>query len=234
MPQPEFAISLGGSLIIPHESEVRDLYVCEFAVLLKERVDAAKQKTAVVTGGGRFTRLYQDALRHQGVTDSYKLDEIGILPTHTNALFVTDLLTEHGVRTQYLHSLTTPLKRDYDAWVTGGTKPGQDTDGVLAELAGMLGINQLINATNVAYVYERNREGKPDFNKPIKELSWNQYFELMKNERQEPGKSLPFGITAARKVSQMGLSVIVLNGNDLDNLNQAFAGKDFVGTTIHP
>lgn len=105
---------------------------------------------------------------------------------------------------------------------------------MLADLADLLDIKQLINATNVPYVFEKTPGGKPDQSKPIKEMTWQQYFELMKGEKQEPGKSLPFGITASHKISELGLSVTVLNGNDLDNLKRVFEGKDFVGTLIHP
>lgn len=234
MASPEVAVSLGGSLIIPHEAEIRDLYVCSFAVLIKERVDATNQKTAIVTGGGRFTRLYQNALRRQEIYDSRILDKIGIGPTHTNAEFVAAIMNKQGVRTQYLESLHTQIDYTNNAWTTGGNEIGQDSDGGLIDLARRMGITKLINATNVPYVFERTPDNKPDRSRPIKDMTWSEYAELMKGEKQESGQSLPFGIEASHKASEHGLSVIVLDGNNLYNFKLAFEGKPCEGTYIHP
>lgn len=103
MPNPEFALSLGGSLIVP-ENEIRVPYLRQFGALLREKVELTNQHTAIVTGGGETTRKYQRTLRELGVTDPIKLDTLGIHPTHTNALLLTYALEASGVKAQYLKS----------------------------------------------------------------------------------------------------------------------------------
>lgn len=232
MNHPEFAISLGGSVIAP-DCEPRGKYAFQFAILLKERVKRDRQRTAVVTGGGPYTRAYQNALREAGVTDPKVLDRIGILPTHVNARFVSEILIARGLRTQYLTSAHSHINRDMDVWVTGGTMPGQTTDAVLVQLARRLDIPTLINATNISYIYDITA-GAVDENRPIQDMTWDQYLALLGNREHEPGENVPFGITASHKAQAFGLSVIVLDGNNLKNLQRVFEGKPFKGTVIHP
>lgn len=65
-------------------------------------------------------------------------------------------------------------------------------------------------------------------------MSWHDYFILFDGVTHIPGESLPFGITAAQIASDLGITAIVLDGNNLENLGNVFAGKPFEGTVIHP
>lgn len=229
----EYAISVGGSILIP-EMEVRAPYIRQFTALMKNRVDHDHQRTAIVTGGGGPTRIYQQGLRELGITDPHILDTVGIRPTHDNAVLLTYALNHVGVRTQYLSTLHNPIDRSFDAWVTGGTIPGQTTDAVLVDWSQKLGIQTLINATNKSYVYDVTPEGFLNNTRPIRDLTWKEYFKLLGDRTHQPGESLPFGFTASQKAANLGLTVVILNGNNLENLRYVFEGKPFEGTTIHP
>lgn len=230
--QSEYALSVGGSLLIP-DGHVGTGYVRQFAVLLKERVDENKQRTAIVTGGGNPSRVYQHALRELDITDPYLLDLVGIHPTHSNALFLATALTEKGVRAQYIPSLEHTNDPSFDAWVTGGTKPGQTTDAVLVQWSTQLGIQTIINATNTPYIYEMDN-GAIDKTRPIEELSWDEYITLIGNRTHQPGENLPFGLSASHQARDLGMSVVVLDGNNLQNMQALFEAKPFAGTVIHP
>lgn len=228
----EFSISVGGSTIVP-EHEVRTPFLRKFSALLKNRVDDFQQRTAIVTGGGGPTRMYQKGLRDLGVTDSFVLDTIGIGPTHLNAMLVSSALNHFGIRSQYVRTLTETIDPTMDAWVTGGTTPGHTSDAVLLDFSRMLGIQTLINATNTKYVYEMNN-GQIDTSRPIEDMTWMQYLDMIGPRGHQPGENLPFGYTASVMANDLGLTVVVLDGNNLDNLNALFEGKEFMGTVIHP
>jgi uridylate kinase len=117
-------------------------------------------------------------------------------------------------------------------WITGGTTPGQTTDAVLVQLSRRLDIPTLINATNIPYIYDI-ASGTVNKNRPIQDMTWDQYLTLLGNREHEPGENVPFGIAASHKAQTLGLSVIVLDGNNLSNLQRVFEGKPFEGTIIH-
>ncbi len=228
----EYAISVGGSTIVP-ASEIRIPFVRQFTALIKERVELSHQHTAIVTGGGAPTRMYQRGLKDLGITDPDILDTIGIRPTHMNAMLISYALNQLGVQTQYLPTLTEAVDYTKDAWVTGGTIPGQTTDAVLVEFSQKLGIRTIINATNTPFIYDMT-DGVIDRTKPIKDIGWSEYLSLLGNRAHEPGENVPFGITASHKAMELGISVVILDGNNLDNLRDVFEGKRFTGTVIHP
>lgn len=228
----EYAISVGGSTIIP-ENEIRTPFVRSFTALIKERVKASHQRTAIITGGGGPTRTYQRGMKELGITDPDILDIVGIRPTHINAMLISHVLNHIGVHSQYLPTLEEPVDKKMDAWVTGGTVPGQTTDAVLIDLSQKLGIQTIINATNTPYIYDVT-DGTVDKTKPIKNLRWTEYLSLLGNRKHQPGENVPFGITASHKAMSLGISVVVLDGNNLGNLKNVFEGRPFEGTLIHP
>lgn len=229
----EVAISLGGSLIIP-EWEVRVPYLRMFGALLRDRVEMIGQKQALVTGGGKPSRVYQDALENLGITDPVSKDTLGIHPTHTNAKLLVYALNASGIKAQYLRSPQEAVDPQVDAWVTGGTEAGQTTDAVVVDWASHLGIQTVFNATNTPYIYEMTPDGRIDKSHPISDMTWEEYFGLMPERSHVPGEIVPFGITASHKAHTLGITAVILDGNDLENLQSAFERKPFRGTIIHP
>lgn len=230
----DFSVSFGGSLIIP-EHEVRVDYIKLFGVLLRERIDTHRQKTAIVTGGGKPTRVYQYALEQFGVDSPVILDTMGIYATHMNAYLLTHALQASGIAVQYLRSYEDDADHSCDAWITGGHHPGQTTDAVMVDWAARLDIQTVINATNTPYVYERNQDGTLDKNRPIPEMSWQDYQLTLRGIGHTPGENLPFGFTAMEKATAHNITAVVLDGNDLPNLARVFDREDnFIGTVIHP
>lgn len=227
-----FCISLGGSLVVPNH-EINVPYVNSFSILLKERISDNDTKAGVITGGGKTCRLYQTALKNFSAPD-VALDEIGIDTTHLNAKVVYHAFLSLGIKTQYLKSLDNPLDKNMDAWVTGGTVPGQTSDAVMIELSKKTGIPTLINATNIPYIYEINPDKSINKDRPIKDMTWDEYSRLMGGFGHLPGENVPFGSTASQMAKDMGLTVVVLDGANLPNLGAMLSGKPFEGTRIHP
>jgi uridylate kinase len=233
MKTPEFAISLGGSVITPDCPNVNTKYLLKFADLLHDRIETDRQRTAIVTGGGPIARMYRNALVDAKVINFKQLDSIGIHITHVHASMLTEILNATGVRAQYLEKLGD--LRDPTAWVwtTGGNKVGQNTDATLVDWVQILGFDTrtLINITNTSYVYKLDVNNKPDLKKPIRDMTWDQYSRMV--GQHEPGEHLPWGSTATKKARGLDFRVITV-GPDLKNLKALFEGNPFEGTTIHP
>ena len=66
-----FVISLGGSVIIPDDVDIK--FLRGFANLIRK----SKHKIHIVTGGGKFARIYVNVAREIGL-DIVKQDILGI------------------------------------------------------------------------------------------------------------------------------------------------------------
>jgi len=234
MPNPErprLAISLGGSVMINKNLSVNMKYLLGFGNILCHRVYETSQQTIIVTGGGRISSMYMDGLKKWEINDPVKLDRMGIGPTHDNAVFLATGLSSCGLRTEYAPTLDYQPEAGYDVLTTGGTKPGQNTDGVLVDWARILGYQQLVNITNTSYIYEM-RDGKPNKSKPILDMTWDDWLSIT-GRAHHPKEKFPFGVVASLKGKEYGMSTAVI-GKSLSNFRAYLVGKPYKGTLIHP
>ena len=107
-------ISLGGSILSPENVS----FIHNVSSLLKK---ASKDMTLyIVTGGGKFARVYITAARYF-THDEKKLDRIGILATKMNALLLATAL-------DCPYQVPSTIDKAVEAKksiVMGGTIPGQ-------------------------------------------------------------------------------------------------------------
>jgi uridylate kinase len=204
-------ISLGGSLICP--DKVDAVYVTAFVVFVRSRV-LKGESIAIITGGGKLCREYNDALRMAATPTNEDLDWLGIYTTRYNAELIRLALKD--VEDHVL--------------VTGGTKPGHSSDGAAVELAEKLGAKKLINLSNIDYVYTADPRKDSTATK-IEKIAWPEFRKLLPKE-WDPGASAPFDPVAAQMAEDIGLEVAVMNGKNLENLAAYLDGKEFQGTVI--
>ena len=84
--------------------------------------------------------------------------------------------------------------------------------------------------TNVDQVYDKDPKKFPDA-KPLVATTWKSY-RVLAGDKWTPGLNLPFDPIASKLADELGVTVKILNGNNLDNLAKALDGKEFKGTTI--
>ncbi len=219
-------ISLGGSLIYPKERDTE--YVDHFVDLIKSKIPA--HHFVVITGGGYLARKMQDEMRatHADVTNK-ELDMVGIAATRANAVFVRNVFGDVAEPEIFLD----PTKLDLSGkpvLVGGGWKPGHSSDGSAVGLAQTLGAKKLINLSNIEYVYTADPRTNPDAVK-IEKTNWKDFRKLLPTE-WNPGISAPFDPVAAKMAEDLGLEVVVMNGKNLENLENYLDGKEFIGTVI--
>lgn len=189
------------------------------------------KKFYIIVGGGKTARVYQQALKDLGAEGSDTLDWVGIYATHLNAELVRlacgDLAHDAVIKDPYTIPEThTPVI------VYGGWKPGRSTDFAPVILAESTGAGTVINLSNIAYVYDSDPRHNPHAQK-FETITWPAYRALIPAE-WTPGMSAPFDPTASLQAQELGVTVAVLHGADLENLDRYLSGQDFEGTTIVP
>lgn len=220
-------ISLGGSTIVP--DGVDAVFLKAFIEVIREYA-AKGMHFALITGGGKVCRRYQEALKEIAQPSAEDLDWLGIYTTRYNAELVRLSLQDISEPEIFLDPTTVALTGK-QVLVGGGWKPGRSSDGSAVALAKTLGAGKLINLSNIDYVYTADPRKDPTAT-PIKTTSWVDFRKLLPEE-WDPGLNVPFDPVAAKAAEEMGLEVCVMNGKNLANLRDYLDGKEFLGTVIH-
>lgn len=227
--QEKIVMSIGGSLIVPNGG-IDTSFLKKLNSFIREQLASKNCQFFLVTGGGMTTRHYQkaakDVIGHELTDDD--LDWIGIHATRLNG---------HLVRTIF-RDIAHPITiKDYEVIqkvtekviIASGWKPGWSTDFDAVMLCEDYGPRTVINLSNTAQVYDKDPNKFKDA-KPIDKISWKNFRKLVGN-KWSPGMNAPFDPIASKKAEELGVKVVVMNG-DFENLKNYFNGKKFVGTII--
>lgn len=224
-------MSVGGSLIVPNGGINIDFLQKLNSFVREELAKDSNRQFFLVAGGGATARRYIDAgrnvVQHELTHDD--LDWLGVHSTTLNA---------HLIRTIFRDIAHPKLIRHYDiirkahepVVVAAGWKPGWSTDYCAILLCEDYGVKTVINMSNIEQVFEKDPKKFPDA-KPIKQLTWESMRQIV-GDKWSPGLNAPFDPIAAQKAQELGVRVVVLGGNNFDNLRNYLDGKEFVGTTI--
>jgi len=214
-------ISLGGSVIIPGKIDI--IFLRRFKRLIEGHLK--KDMFIIICGGGKLARTLQEkAKRIKGITHR-DLDWLGIYATRINALTLKKIF---NVKESIITDPNEKIKSKESILIAGGWKPGFSTDYDAVLLAKNMGAKEVINISNVDYIYDR--DPKLGGAKPIKEIRWKEFRKIVGN-KWKPGLNMPFDPIAAKEAEKLGLSVIVI-GKDLNNFKKVLNGKRFRGTLI--
>lgn len=219
-------ISVGGSLIYPDNLDVD--FLKKFKGIILNHIAKGK-RFVLVTGGGMLCRNYQKVAKELGEPDDDDLDWIGIDATRINAHLLKAIFKKKANK----YIITNPndkINFKEKILVGAGWKPGNSTDYVAVLLAKKLKVKKLINLTNIDYVYDNDPKKTYDV-KPIKKTDWKNFRKLF-GKKWDPGLNSPFDPVASKEAETIGLTVHIMNGKNLENLDNVLEGKRFVGTTI--
>jgi uridylate kinase len=212
-------ISLGGSILSPEDVN----FIQDVSSLLKK---ASNDMTLyIVTGGGKFARIYINAARNFTHTEK-RLDKIGILATKMNALLLATAL-------DFPYQKSATINKDVNAktsLVMGGTTPGQSTDAVGATLALRVKADKFIIATNVNGVYTDDPKTHPEAKK-YDSIHIDKLLKLC-NKKWQAGLNVIIDKKACKIIKKGNIKTKVLNGKDLKSLKNALYDKKFDGTII--
>lgn len=228
-PKETIVIGLGGSIIVP--DKIRTEFLKKFRNFILKFIKEGKT-FVIVTGGGSVARNYIKAASEIAKISDEDKDWLGIHATRINA----HLLRAIFKREAYPVVLDNPLKqiqaKSYPLFIASGWRPGWSTDYDAILLAERFKADKIIIASNIDYVYEKDI-AKYKKAQPIKEISWDKYCKLISSD-WKPGMKAPIDPIAARLASKLKITVIIINGNNLKNLEKILKNKKFKGTIIKP
>jgi uridylate kinase len=237
----QVVISLGGSLIAPDGVDVA--FVKRFRDIIAKHATMPGHPTRffLICGGGRIARDYMNAskaivasdgkTRSSGIT----LDLVGIAATRLNAELVRGVFGSLATPTLLqLLDRKEHFPSSVRVVVCGGFLPGGSSDVDAVAIAKTYGVPTVLNLTNVDYVYDKDPRKHTDAS-PLPLLSWSDYLSLVSRTAGKtwvPGRHYPFDPVAAAAAKKAGLSVIVANGKNVDNLDRMLSCKPAKGTII--
>lgn len=229
MPHNYIIISIGGSLVIP-KTGFDIPFLKKFRKLIIDEVGRGAHFILIV-GGGATARAYQEALRSAlGRVTNEQLDWLGVHATVLNAQFVRMVFGDYAHHEVQMNP-TKKIKTSKPIIIGSGWKPGwsSDYDAVLA--AKTYGAREVINLTNIDYVYDKDPTKFKNV-KPITRILWRDY-RAMVGDTWYPGSNAPFDPIAAHAAAGSRLIVKIVNGRDLSSVRRAIRGGAFRGTTIY-
>jgi uridylate kinase len=226
-------IALGGSLLRPEESENRKTWFGKLRQLAVH-IEGNSRKLGIVVGGGLPAREGIE-LASNLISDSDRLDEVGIAATRINATIIQQILIDIGcnVAPSIPHNTVDAAQyfEEYNIVVMGGTTPGHTTDAVAVSLARDCGARDCIIATNVSHIFDKDPKVSEDA-KPFVEMTIHELIELIGTDRMEPGQSAVVDPIAVGLAEKSQINIAVLDGRDIDLIESALDGKEFEGTLV--
>ena len=224
--QKIFVISLGGSLIFPNGLDK------EFLINFKKTIQKylkKKYKFVIICGGGKLARNFQQITSKERKLSNDELDWLGIHATKINAHLLKALFG--SMANDFI--VTNPndkINFRKDIIIAAGWKPGWSTDYDAVLLAKNLGVKEIINMSNVDYVYDKDPKKHKGARK-FEKISWQAYTRLI-SSKWKAGMNVPFDPVAAKEAKKIKTKVYII-GRNFKNLENLLDGKNFKGTIIN-
>jgi uridylate kinase len=228
-----YIISLGGSIVVPKEG-IDWKFLKSFSKLIVGEIRKGK-KFVIITGGGSVARKYQEAANKVAKLTNDDRDWLGIHATRMNAHLLKTIFRDYAYPRINKNPNTKEDLNKYFAkgekiMVAAGWRPGWSTDYVATILAGRLGAQTIINLSNIDYVCDKDPRKFKDAKK-LKKTDWKNFREIV-GDKWDPGLNAPFDPVASKNAERLGLTVLIMNGKNLENLEDYFKGRKFKGTVI--
>lgn len=220
-------LSIGGSILTPEGTEVE--YITNLAELLKKM--SSDHKLYVVVGGGPLARKYIKIARGLGGNE-IELDEQGIASTRLNAqLLITALDNFAYPKPAETFQEAFVQAQNFAIVVMGGTHPGHTTDAVAVMLGEFVGAEKFINVTSVDGVYTADPKVDPNAKK-LEKLTPDELIEITSQSASRAGPHIVIDPLAARIIKRSGITTLVLDGRNLEALENAISDRLFDGSVI--
>ena len=221
-------LSLGGSLIVPEQVNVK--YLIAFRKFILGQLEQG-WRFFIITGGGSQAKDYIDAaskIMGKEITKDDK-DWLGIHATRFNAHLIRTIFRDQA-QPEIITDPETDELSDAKIIVAGGWKPGWSTDFVAGKIAQRVKAPYIINLSNIDQVYDDDPRKNPNA-KPIDKITWAD-FRKMVGDEWTPRMNTPYDPIAAKLAEEEGQTVLVINGENLKNLKNIFETGNFKGTVI--
>lgn len=217
-------LSLGGSVVLSKQADT--LFLKQLTTMLQHQ--SKKTKLFIVIGGGYIARSYIQLGRTLHF-DEELLDQIGIDITRINAKIFTNLFDSSNKTIP--KTTDEAITLEHNIVIMGGTTPGHSTDMVGAELAKKTNADLYIIATNVDGIYDKDPNKYKDATL-YKKIHIDTLIKNLGTSWESAGKNTVIDGPAIQIIKDASLKTIVLNGQQLNQLQNALEYKPFIGTEI--
>ncbi len=102
--------------------------------------------------------------------------------------------------------------------IGGGYTPGNSSDLVATIIAKKYNIKNIINLSNIDYVYDKD-PNKYKNAKIIKKINWGDFRKIVGN-KWSPRLNSPFDPIASRECDKLEINVVIMNGKNINNLEK--------------
>ncbi len=220
-------LSVGGSLVAP-KSGIDVGFLKKFRQLVRREVKRGR-RFIIVVGGGSTARAYQKAASSLVRLAPEDVDWLGIHATRLNGHLLRTIfrdIAQHRV----VKDPSRPVTWNRPVLIAAGWKPGWSTDYVAVRLARKFGAKTVVNLTNTDGVYDRDPSLHEDARR-LDKIDWKSFRKLV-GSRWEPGANAPFDPIASRLAANWKMTVVVMQGKNLKQVEAALSGQRFRGTVI--
>jgi len=229
MKKKVIVLSLGGSLIIPNEINIK--FLQKFKKVIQK--NSKKHKFVIVCGGGSTAREYIKGLEKERIKKKeFFQGLLGIASTRLNARFMTYFFGNDANK-GIPHDMkeVKNMLRIYDVVFCGALRYAKDetSDGTSAKLANFFGA-EFINLTNIKGLHDKN----PLTNKNakfIQKITWKEFHKMANSFKFKPGQHFVLDQSAAKIILKNKIPTYIV-GKDLKQLDNLLNNKKFKGTTI--
>jgi len=186
-------------------------------------------KFVIICGGGSLARTFQaTASQYSKLSDEY-LDWLGIHATKINARLVKSIFGSNA-EDFIISNPSQKIKFKKSIVIGAGWKPGHSTDFDAVLWAKQFGAHEVINLSNIDYVYDKDPREHKDA-KPIPAFTWKEFLSKF-GGAWSPRMHKPFDPIASKEAAKLKLKVIIANGADLGNVEKILNNEKFIGTVI--
>lgn len=223
--QKTIILSLGGSLIFPED--IDNNFLNNFKKVVNKHVKK-NYKFVIICGGGKLARNFQQTASKVRKLSNTELDWLGIYATKINAHLLKAIFGDKA-NDFIVTNPTAKINFKKSIAIAAGWLPGWSTDYDAVLLAKNLGVKEVINLSNINYVYNKDPKKYKDAKK-IEKIKWGQYNKLI-SQKWKAGMNVPFDPVAAKEAQKLGVKVFII-GRNLKNLENLLNGRKFKGTII--
>jgi len=220
-------IKLGGSILVPEFANGGLL--AEFRKIILSRV-ALGERFIIMIGGGYVCRKYQEALVDAGVSDYESQNWMGVFTTRLNAEFIRLGFGDAAHPEILVSPDSMPEEISHAVVVCGADQPGRSSNYDAVLFARNIGATQVINLSNIDYVYNTDPRTNPDAIRHP-EVSWAQYRTFIPKEFT-PGMSTPFDPVASGQAQALDIDVVFMKGSPIQNLKNYLENGEVEGSVI--
>jgi len=227
MKKEVIVLSLGGSLIIPNNINVK--FLKKFKKIILKNL--GKYKFVIVCGGGSIARKYIYALHDEGanlVLQSFS----GISATRMNARFMNHFFHQDAQRGIPMKMVDVKRCLKEKNIVFCGAleyKPEQTSDSTASSIAKELK-TVFINLTDIPGLYTKNPK-KFKNAKFIEKISWKKFYDMANKISFTPGQHFVLDQKASKIIKDNKIKTYII-GSNVNELDNFLNGRKFKGTTI--